>query len=45
MAAFQCFFCAKFAQCPDHRAECNDFEGRRQKTVKRSNKITVEFKD
>lgn len=44
MAAFQCFFCAKFAQCHDHNPECTEFEGRRQKVVKRGNKTVVEFK-
>ena len=45
MAAFQCFFCAKFAKCNDHRADCQEWEAKPTKTVrKRGGKMEVIFK-
>ncbi len=44
MAAFQCFFCKKFAKCEDHNPECTDFESKPVKAKKKGNKITVTFK-
>lgn len=45
MAAFHCFFCAKFAKCDNHRADCKAWEAKPAKTVrKRGGKIEVIFK-
>jgi hypothetical protein len=44
MAAFQCFFCKKFAKCEDHNEKCTEFEGKSSKTEKKGNKLTVTFK-
>lgn len=45
MAAFQCFFCVKFAKCDDHRADCQAWEAKPTKTVrKRGGKMEVKFK-
>ena len=43
MAAAKCFFCKKLAQCDDHRADCNEIEGKPIKVHKGSNTIEVTF--
>ena len=44
MAAFKCFFCAKFATCSDHREECGDYVNREKKVKSQVGKIEVKFK-
>ncbi len=44
MAAFKCFFCAKFAKCSDHVESCTDFQERSKKISRRAGKIEITFK-
>lgn len=44
MAAAKCFFCKKFAQCDDHRADCNEYETKPAKVSKRGRTVKVTFK-
>lgn len=44
MAAFKCFFCAKFAQCSDHVEGCSEFKERPMKITRKAGKKEVTFK-
>ena len=44
MPAFKCFFCAKYAQCNDHRADCTEYKDRPKKVSRKGKKIVVSFK-
>ena len=44
MPAAKCFFCAKFAQCNDHWADCVEYKDRPKKVSRKWKKIVVNFK-
>lgn len=44
MPAAKSFFCAKFAQCKDHRDDCTEYRDRPKKVSRKGNKIVVNFK-